>query len=75
MYQVEAARSAGVRFYMPCHILAVFVCSYVLSGEKFLYQSVFNLFSLTYICVDIDFRLFSYQIAEKFNLRHKKRFM
>ena len=28
-------------------------------GEKVLYHSVFDLFPLTYLCVDIDFRLFN----------------
>ena len=28
MYQAEAGGSVGVRFYMPCHSLAVFVCAY-----------------------------------------------
>ena len=56
MCQVEATHRSGVRFYMPHHILAVFVCAYVLSGEKVLYHSVFDLFSLTDMCVCIDFR-------------------
>ena len=34
MYQVEAVHSEEVRFYMPCHILAVFVCTI---GEKVRY--------------------------------------
>ena len=29
MYQLGAAGSTGVRFYMPCHIHAVFVCACV----------------------------------------------
>ena len=32
MYQAKAAQSAGVRFYMSCHVLAVFVCAYVRGG-------------------------------------------
>ena len=33
----------------------------ILSGIKVLYHSVFDLFPLTYMCVGIHFRLFSYQ--------------
>ena len=33
MYQVEAANSAWVRFYMPCRILDVFVCACILGGR------------------------------------------
>ena len=59
MYQLEATHRAGVKFYMPCHILAVFVLLYLQSGKKVFYYSVFDLCTLTYMCVDIDFRLFS----------------
>ena len=31
----------------------------VLLGEKVIYSSVFNLFPKTYMCVHIDYRLFS----------------
>ena len=34
MFQVEAARSAGVRFYMPCHNLDVLVCVCVRGGRQ-----------------------------------------
>ena len=44
----------------------------VLWGEKVLYHSVFDLFPSTYMCVDIDFSLFSDLKAEKIPLRHKK---
>ena len=59
MCQVEATYRAGIRFDMPCHILVVFACACVLSDEKVLYHSVFDLFPLTYMGVDIDSRLFS----------------
>ena len=48
MYEVEAERSTVVRFYMPCHILAVFECAFVLSGEKVRIHSVLDLFPQNY---------------------------
>ena len=57
MYQVEDTHRAVVRYYVSGHIFAVFLCAYVLSGKKVPYLSVFDLFPLTYICVDIDFCL------------------
>ena len=50
------------------HIVAVFVCAYVLSGKKVLYHSVFYLLPLIYMCVDIYFRLFSDWRAENYHL-------
>ena len=38
-------------------------------GKKY---SIFDLFPLTYICVDNDFRLFSDWESEKIHLRQKK---
>ena len=58
MYLVEALHSAWVRFYMPCHNLAVFCVCVCTIGEKVLQHSAFDLFPVTYMCVDIDFRLF-----------------
>ena len=49
--------------------------SLVLWGKKALYQSVFDLFPLTNMCVDIDFRSISDRKAERFSLRHEKRFL
>ena len=40
-------------------------------GKKF-FTSVFDLFPLTYMRVDIYFRLFSDKKAERTHLRHKK---
>ena len=42
-------------------------------GKKVLYQSVFDLFHLTYMDVDFDFRLFSDWKAEGTPLRHEKK--
>ena len=43
--------------------------------KKVPYQSVSDIFPITCLCVDIDFRLFSDSYkAEKFPLRHKKIF-
>ena len=37
-----------------------------------LYHSVFDLFPLTYMCVDTDFRIVSASKAEKIHLRNKE---
>ena len=34
MYPEKAARSKSVRFYMPCRILAVFVCTWSPQAQK-----------------------------------------
>ena len=39
--------------------MLVYATTLVLSGKKVLHPSDIDLFRLTYICVDIDFRLFS----------------
>ena len=39
--------------------------------KKLIYHSVLDLFPLTYMCVDIDFYVFSDEEAEKNPLRHK----
>ena len=40
MYQVEIARSTLARFYMPCHLLTVFVCACVRDGQTLQYTDV-----------------------------------
>ena len=42
-------------------------------GEKVLYHSVFSLFPLTYMCVDIDFRFYGDEKAEKIPLCQEKK--
>ena len=44
----------------------------VLKLKKVLQQSVFDLYPLTYMCVNVDFRLLSDQKTEKLPLKHKK---
>ena len=34
MYQVEAARSVGVRFYLPCDLVTVFVYACLRDGRR-----------------------------------------
>ena len=52
---------------MTCQDIPYFFILQVQSiiGEKVIYHSVFELFPLTYMCVDNDFRLFLDQKSEK----------
>ena len=44
----------------------------VLKLKKVLHQTVFDVCPLTYMCVNVDFRLLSDQKTEKLPLTHKK---
>ena len=71
LYQVEAARSAWVRFYMPCHLLAVFVYvrtwySFFVPGLIFMHQGSVCFYNLNHT---MTFKWLCAKILREYNLK------
>ena len=70
---LQRLTSSTIKIFKSFTLIAHHLFNSVLSKEKVLYHSVFDLFPLIYMCFDFKFRLFSNWKAERIPFRHDKK--